>query len=214
MTPAAAVEAMLARHGMPPVGARPYDLCVLAVRNATDSNLFDDVEAVAYRTTLNGPIVVEIWRCTTEPGWKALERPMRRSGTFRLRADYRHKGLWKPGYHKQDDYGRTRPALVQATTGAVGERDGDGDRLFDAPVPVTDGGGINNHDGYNEDRPDQPVDIHSYGCVVAAKKRILRLRELVALQASHGMGHVVSLHLFNRSTNPEAAVLFAAVGLS
>lgn len=214
MTPAEALSAMLARHGMPAIGRRAYDLCVWAVRNDPDSNLFDDALGVAYRTEDDGPIVIEAWRCTTSPGRKALLDPRNPGGTFALRDDYRHRKIWILGFHNRKKYGTTRPALVHnPEVKAVGWRDNDRDAILERLVEVDDGGGINCHDGADETRPTQPVDLHSEGCVVSFRRAIARLRELVTLQKAHGLGGAVSLHLFRRETNPEAGVLLDAAGV-
>lgn len=214
MTEVAALELMLARHGMPAVGRRAYDLCVWAVRNDTSSNRFDDALGVAFREVDDGPIVWEAWRCTTDPGRKALTDPRNPRGTFALRDDYRHRSLWILGFHNRKKYGTTRPALVHnPAVKAVGFRDNDRDAVLERLVEVDDGGGINCHDGADEARPEQAVDLHSEGCVVTFRRAVARLRQLVALQAARGLGGAVSLHLFRRDTNPEAAVLLEAAGV-
>jgi hypothetical protein len=212
VTPVEALSAMLARHGMPPVGRRAYDLCVFAVRNDTSSNRFDDALGVAYREVDDGPIVMAAWRCTTDPGRRALLSPRNPRGTFALRDDYRHRALWIAGFHKRDP---NRPALVHnPQVKAVGFRDNDRDAILERLVEVDDGGGINCHDGADEARPEQAVDNHSEGCVVSFRRAIRRLRELLALQKARGMGGAVSLHLFRRDTNPEADRLLTAAGVA
>lgn len=211
MTPADAVQAMLARWGMPPVGRRANDLCLVAVRNSTTADRFDDVCLLLARDVDDGPVTVrKAFRCTTDPGKAALRDPMNPRGTFRLRADHRHRGLWRPGLHKGDP---ARPGLRQAAI-AVGERDNDRDDVFDAPVPADDGAGVNMHGGRKKgENLTQPVGHYSHGCLVAAQEDVDGVRDLVAQQKAAGMGDAVSLHLFNRATNPESAVLFGLVGL-
>ena len=211
MTPEAAVAAMLARHGMPAVGRRAHDLCLVAVRNNTTADRFDDVFAAFSRDIDGGAVLLrKVFRCTTDPGKAALLAPMNPGGTWRLKGDHRHKGIWAPGFHKGDP---NRPGLRQRVP-IVGERDNDRDAVFDAPVPASDGQGVNLHGGRKAgENLTQPVGNYSHGCVVGAQEDVDDVRELVALQKAAGMGDVVSLHLFRRETNPESAVLFALVGL-
>jgi hypothetical protein len=204
------ISTLLARWSMPPIGVRAYDLCVGAVRNSTTSDLFDDVGWYAWRDQDNGPIQVRLWRCTTDPGKAALLAPMNAGGTFRLRADYRHKGLWALGNHKGDP---ARPSFVQVGT-AVGERDNDKNGVFDQPKPANDGGGVNHHNGMRKGDLTQSIGRYSYGCVVTSEEDLAVGRRLLAEQKARGMGGVCSLHLFNRATNPDSAPLFAAVGVA
>lgn len=209
MTPADAVQAMLARHGMPPVGRRAWDLCVFGVRNDTNSDRFDDCVGVAYRTEYDGPVRVEVFRCTVDPGRAALLDPSHPRGVFRPRGDFRHPKVWRPGDHKHDP---ARPALRQVGV-FVGFRDNDRDDLFDRPVPADDAQGVNLHGGMGDD-PNQRVGRWSEGCTVTAQRHVDRIRELVAKQRAAGMGDVVSYHLFERATNfAEATTLLGAVGV-
>ena len=205
--PALIISTLLARWSMPPIGARPYDLCVGAVRNPAPSDRFDDVGWYAWREQPAGPVLVHLFRCTTDPGKAALLAPMNAGGVFRLKDDHRHKGLWALGNHKGDP---ARPGFVQVGV-AVGERDNNRNDVFDLFAPST-GHGVNHHDGMTSDR-NQRVGNYSHGCVVTSKEDLAVGRRLLAEQKARGMGGVCSFHLFSLGKNPEAAPLFAQVGV-
>lgn len=210
MTPAQALEAMLARAGLPPVGRRAHDLTVFGVRNDTNSDLFDDVVGFAYREIADGPIVVEIERGTVDPGRAALLDPMHPRGTFRMKRG-RHKGCWTAGLHHQD---ATRPAFVQVAGSKIeGYRDNDRDSVFEELVATDDVSGLNFHDGWNG-TPTQKVGRYSYACWVSSKRFVQRGLALLARQKAAGMGGVCSANMLHREDHPEAGILFAALGIS
>lgn len=208
MTPAQALEAMLARAGLPPVGRRAWDLTVFGVRNATNSNRFDDALGVAYRDVDDGPVKVEAFRATTDPGRAALLDPSHPRGVFHV-APGRHPKVWRPGLHKQDP---ERPALRQVGVFA-GYRDNDRDDKMERGVAASDAAGVNLHGGMDPARPDQRVDRYSEGCQVTAQAHVDRVLTLVAKQKAAGMGDCVSYTLFDAAEDPEARAFLVAVGV-
>lgn len=201
MTHAETLSLLLSRRGMPPVGARPWDLCVFGVRNDTNSNRFDDALGIAFREVHGGPIKVEVFRATTDPGRAALLDPSHPRGVFHV-APGRHPRVWQPGLHKQDP---ARPALRQIAP-FQGYRDNDRDDKMERGTAAADAVGVNLHGGMDPARPDQKVDRYSEGCQVTAQVYVNRILAAVAKQKAAGMGDIVSYHLFDVAEDPEARV--------
>ena len=61
-------------------GDKPYNLNIFGIRCATDTNFFDDLICVAYRSNYL-ETVVEVFQGTTDPGKYWLEHPMNKDGT-------------------------------------------------------------------------------------------------------------------------------------
>lgn len=212
MTPALALRAIAARAGFT-LPRRAHDLFVFGIRNDTGSDLFDDVVGYAWCDTDDGPLQVEVNRGTVDPGKAALLDPMHPRGTFAM-DEGRQKLCWQAGYHKQKDYGTTRPAFVQVPgTKITGHRDNDRDGIFEELVATDDVEGLNFHDGMDESRPTQKVGRYSFACWVSSARFVQRGLALLRKQQAAGMGGRVSAHLVRRERHPEAAVLFAAVGV-
>lgn len=209
MTPALALRAIATRAGFV-LPRRANDLFVFGIRNDTNSDLFDDVVGYAWCDTDDGPLQVEVNRGTVDPGKAALLDPMHPRGTFRM-AEGRHPLCWQAGLHHQD---ATRPAFVQVPGAKIkGHRDNDRDAVFEELVATDDVQGLNFHDGMDESRPTQKVGRYSFACWVSSKRFVQRGLELLRKQQAAGMGGKVSAHLVRREKHPEAAVLFAAVGV-
>ena len=209
MTPALALRAIAARAGFP-LPRRAHDLFVFGIRNDTNSDLFDDVVGYAWCDTDDGPLQVEINRGTVDPGKAALLDPMHPRGTFAM-DEGRQKLCWQAGLHHGD---ATRPAFVQVPGAKIkGHRDNDRDAVFEELVATDDVQGLNFHDGMDESRPTQKVGRYSFACWVSSKRFVQRGLALLRKQQEAGMGGKVSAHLVRRERHPEAAVLFAAVGV-
>lgn len=205
---------LLAKRGMPPVGARANDLCVIGFRNADDSDRFNDVVGFARRRVAGGPIHLALNRGTVDPGRAALRDPMNPRGVFRM-ASGRQARIWTPGYHRQKDYGTTRPALVQvAKSKILGFRDYDRDDVFEKLLAVDDPSGVNFHGGMQDHVRDQPVGHYSHGCWVSSQAFVNEVLSAVEEQRLAGMGRIVSAHLWDLTEDPECAMFFAALGLA
>lgn len=209
MTPALALRAIAARAGFV-LPRRANDLFVFGIRNDTNSDLFDDVVGYAWCDTDDGPLQVEVNRGTVDPGKAALLDPMHPRGTFRM-GEGKQKLCWQAGLHHGD---ATRPAFVQVPGAKItGHRDNDRDAVFEEIVATDDVQGLNFHDGMDESRPAQKVGRYSFACWVSSKRFVQRGLDLLRKQQAAGMGGKVSAHLVRREKHPEAAVLFAAVGV-
>ncbi len=209
------IEKLLVKHAMPPVGQRPFDLTLGAIRQPA-SDLFLDIGFVLWRETQGGPIQSYLYRCVTSPGLSAIVSPTNPRGIFQMRDDFRTPKLWRPGYHNQRAYGLSRPALVQDSKAVVyGWRDNDRDTLLERLiVSIGDAAGINHHNGMRDNGMlTQKVGRNSEGCRVTSTIHIGKVRGLVQTQAAFGLGELVSDHLFALATNPEAAPIFDLMGI-
>ena len=205
---------LLVKHRMPGVGQRPYDLTLGALRQPP-SDRFMDIGFVMWREVQGGPIQIYPYRCVTSPGLAAIQNPTHPRGVFSMLDDNRTPKLWRLGYHKQSPAGPSRPGLVQDGNAIVrGYRDNDRDNVFERLLPANDAKGINHHDGMDDRRMlSQAVGRNSEGCRVTSKLHIGKVRTLLALQASHGLGELVSDHLFSTVTNPEVRPIFDHLGI-
>lgn len=211
----ALLSTVLAKHRMPPVGQRPYDLTLGALRQPP-TDRFLDVGFVLWREVQGGPIQAYVYRCVTSPGLSAILKPTNPRGVFSMLDDNRTPRLWRLGYHKYSTAGTTRPGLVQDANAVVrGYRDNDRDNVFERLIPSNgDAKGINHHDGMDDRRMlVQAVGRNSEGCRVTSKSHIARVRDLLTLQAQHGLGELVSDHLFSTVTNPEVRPIFDHLGI-
>lgn len=168
-----------------------FNLNVGAIRTAElNTNKFRCIEFVAYMDEKLRK-VIELFPCTTVPGFLGLTNPVNEKGTFIMKPGfYRH--LWSPGLH------RGKPALVQINK-VSGYRDNDRDKIIDIDPKTIDTGmfGINNH-ACRWDRIVENVDNWSEGCVAVPNcKNMMRLLELVAMQNKYGYGEKVSFMLFS-----------------
>jgi hypothetical protein len=147
-------------------GPEAFDLNLCGIRVPSSSNTFDDLLGCAYRDVVGGPLILEVWPGTTDPGKAYLVDPAAGvSGTAILVAA-QYRSLWKLGYHRESVKGKVDPAFVQqGSKPAKVFRDGNRDSVLDMdPATIVEGWfGINGHKA----GPDSAiVDRHSAGCQV------------------------------------------------
>lgn len=142
---------------------KPFNLNLIGIRTKSQVlDLFDDWMCVLW--CFNNAWSSLYFKQTTDPGMYYLgpERMGNNLGTFQLRDEYQHLGLWKNGYHKGN---RAHPALVQKGP-ALGWRDGNKNNELDPNHDTLyHGGGINCHHAKAATKTER-VGPYSSGCQV------------------------------------------------
>jgi hypothetical protein len=180
MSPAAPLPSILravAAHGWKTFTA-PLDLNFIVQRSAERrAGQLDDVAHLIY-------VLDETWydvsfACTVDPGRTFLVSPINPKGAAILVVG-QYRGMWTPGLHKG------RRALVQVGP-STDARDADRDEVLEPGAQETGLFGINFHDdagaGANA----------SAGCVVALRKHVDLVLDLVSKQQRAGHGDTVTL---------------------
>lgn len=143
--------------------SKPFNLNLIGIRTKTQEvDKFDDWMCVLW--TYSGAWNSLFFQVTTDPGlyYLGTERMGNANGTFLIRDEYQHKGLWKLGYHKGQ---HGHPALVQKGP-AIGWRDHNRDfKLNPDKEQIYHGGGINCHRARENGKTDR-VGPYSSGCQV------------------------------------------------
>ena len=186
-----------------PTVGKPFDIFLFGIRDAANPDTWNDALGCIYRTTQDGPLQLQLWKGTTDPGRNALLRPPNPAGTAVV-APGQHRAVWTIGLH------RGRPAFVQNRPIPV-LRDTDRDGNIDPASPAVAGVyGINGHDAYKDGL--QAVGEASEGCMVwwshADHTEALKLGQ--AQQKSLGLSSF-SFTLFDVREVPEVYPLLAVV---
>lgn len=134
-----------------------YDLFLFGVRDVSNPDTWNDALGCIYRTVRDGPLQLQLWRGTTDPGHPVLVSPVNPAGAA-VFAPGQQRAVWRMGTH------HGRPAFVQNRPIAV-LRDNDRDGTIDPPSVATAGFyGINGHDAYRDGL--STVGEASEGCIV------------------------------------------------
>jgi hypothetical protein len=140
-----------------PDAGSAYDLFLFGVRDVSNPDTWNDALGCIYRTAQNGPLQLQLWRGTTDPGRPALVSPGNPAGTA-VFAPGQQRAVWTLGTHKG------RPAFVQNRPILV-LRDNDRDGIIDPTAPAVAGFyGINGHDAYRDGLT--TIGEASEGCIV------------------------------------------------
>ena len=172
-------------------GDKPYNLNIFGIRCATDTNFFDDLICVAYRSNYL-ETVVEVFQGTTDPGKYWLEHPMNKDGTAIL-VEGQYKGVYKIDKHR----GKYN-ALCQRLGKVTVFRDDDKDTKHDLDPETEQSGyyGINIH---KSNPYVKYVDKYSAGCqVFRLDSHFDRLMGL-AFKSAEIYGNSFTYTLFNKS---------------
>ena len=181
-----------------------YDLNLFGIRRATSSNLFDDLIGCAYRDVVGGPLLLELWAATTDPGAPFLREPLPGTKGTAIVVPKQYRGLWKLGLHKG------RPAFEEVGPIDV-FRDATRDAILHMDPATAERGNfkINGHDTVTKVTR---VDRQSAGCQVwwdpEDHKRALALgRKQVE---RHPKWDTFTYTLFDARQDPLADALFYA----
>ena len=142
---------------------KPFNLNLIGIRTASQQvDTFDDWMAVLWH--YNGAWNSLFFQQTTDPGLYYLgpERMGNESGTFLLKDQYQHFGLWKLGFH----HGRHGHPCLRQKGPAIGWRDHNRDNKINPDKDHTyHGQGINCHRAKAEGKTER-VGPYSSGCQV------------------------------------------------
>ncbi len=172
-------------------GDKPYNLNIFGIRCATDTNFFDDLICVAYRSN-HLETVVEVFQGTTDPGKYWLEHPMNKDGTAIL-VEGQYKGVYKIDKHR----GKYN-ALCQRLGKVTVFRDNDKDTKHDLDPETEQTGyyGINIH---KSNPYVKYVDKYSAGCQVFRLEKHFDRFMLLAFKSAEIYGNSFTYTLFNKS---------------
>lgn len=199
-------------RGYPFADRGAYDLNLFGVRNnrRPGANAFDDVLGCAFREQPLGPVVVRVWRGTTDPGLTYTAKPGYRVAVVR---PGHYPGLWELGQHPRKGGPTAHRAFVQRANIAVYrdvDMDGEVDDAADLKIEL----GLFGINGHRAGRASTRVDGWSAGCQVWARQddhsAALRLADE---QVRRGLGATFSYALFTLAEHPELSPLFAQAGV-
>lgn len=199
------VQSLYSRRGYRFFENAAFDLNLFGIRRVAGVNLFNDILGCAYRPEVGAPLLVELWKGTTDPGSYYLRQPEARGGTA-IVVPAQYRGLWGLGKHRGKD-----PAYVQVGPVTV-FRDGDRDDELDMD-PGSKHTGLFGINGHHAGEDSQRVDRWSAGCQVWARRKDHdRALELGRRQVElHPTWTTFTYTLFDAAEDTMAEALFSAL---